>query len=87
MHGKGRAGRAVLDIERERGGLEPQASRLLIGAVLDGKRVCAPRSSGAAKWNSTRPDGSATASATGLDASFQPRPPARLPITVVYPSA
>src|SRR5690242_11210023 len=39
MHGEGSAGRAALDIEPKRGGLDPKASRLLLAAVLDGKRV------------------------------------------------
>src|SRR5260370_25597754 len=39
MHGEGRAGRAALDIERQRGGLDPQTSRLVLGAILDRERV------------------------------------------------
>src|SRR5271155_2594496 len=39
MHGEGRTWRAVLDIERKRGGLDPKASRLRLSAVLDRERM------------------------------------------------
>jgi len=39
MHRERCAGRAPLDIERKHGRLDPEASRLLLGAILDGERV------------------------------------------------
>src|SRR5262249_39929906 len=39
MYGKRRAGRTALDIERKRGGLDPEASGLLPAIVLDRQRV------------------------------------------------
>src|SRR5262249_36935230 len=39
MYGKRRAGRTALDIERKRGGLDPEASSLLLAVVLNRQRV------------------------------------------------